>query len=71
MDELRYPSLGTIKAFGGQSEMAGALGVDRQVVHRWSKVPFIPRWWNERIQAIAERQSVKLPRPKHANGKRA
>lgn len=69
MEDVQYPSLATIKAFGGLVETAKALGLKKQNVDRWktSKSGLIPRWWSDKIKATAETMGVKLPKPKKVN----
>lgn len=68
MDNVQYPAAATIKAFGGIVEMAKAMGLHKQTVHKWkaTKSGFIPRWWSDRVKVIAEANGVKLPKPRKA-----
>lgn len=64
MDEIQYPAIATIKAFGGLVETAKALNLKKQNVDRWKtgKSGFIPRWWSDRVKAAAEVRGIKLPK---------
>lgn len=65
MQEVQYPTLATIQAFGGLSETARALNLNKQTVDRWksAKGGLIPRWWSNRIQLAAKSRKVRLPKP--------
>lgn len=65
MEDVQYPAVATIAAFGGTTETGKALGVHKANVNRWkhSKSGLIPRWWSEKIKAAASRDKVRLPKP--------
>jgi hypothetical protein len=70
----RYPGRATVKAFGGVTRTAEALGAPITTVHHWcgdklngtGPDRLIPRWWSEKIEAKAAELGVQLPRPKSA-----
>lgn len=66
MEDTMYPAEKTIKAFGGTSKMAAALNLHKQNIHRWKTATsgYIPRWWSDKIEAVASRDGIKLPRPR-------
>lgn len=63
MEDLQFPAKATIRAFGGLAETARALSLSRQAVYQWNKrkTGLIPRWWTDRIKAVAEMNAVSLP----------
>ena len=65
MATIQYPAVETIKAFGGSTRTAQALGLNKQNIHKWtkSKTGLIPRWWSAPIEVAAKAHGVKLPRP--------
>lgn len=66
MEDVQYPAVATIRAFGGLVVTANALGLNKQNVHQWQKTKsgLIPRWWSDRIKVAADAHGVKLPKPK-------
>lgn len=66
METMQYPSSQTIKAFGGTSATARALGLPKSTVHRWkiARSGLIPRWWTGNLQIASAQAGVVLPKPK-------
>lgn len=63
---MQFPSVATVAAFGGTTATATALGLPKSTIHRWkiAKRGLIPRWWTDRIKAVAEQSGINLPRPR-------